>query len=97
LARWISDGEFIDYPRNRGTWSARYTVHTRAIHQLKGREEFLEAARWFMNPESRQKMDSELGKSSLEFPDEKTQKWPNHLEETWNRGQTAPITWVDWG
>jgi len=71
LTRWISDGEFIDYPRNKGTWSARYTVHTRAVHQLKGREEFLEAARWFMNPESRHKMDSELGKPSWDFPDEK--------------------------
>lgn len=71
LARWISDGEFTDYPRNRGTWAARYTIHTRAIHQLKGREEFLEAARWFMNSESRDQMNSELSKPAWDFPDEK--------------------------
>ena len=71
LARWISDGEFIDYPRNRGTWSSRYTEHTRAIHQLKGREEFVETARYFLDKKSRPKMDKELSDPEWEFPDEK--------------------------
>jgi hypothetical protein len=71
LSRWISDGEFIDYPRNQGTWACRYTPHTRAIHQLKGREEFVEAARWFMDETSRSKMDSELSTDEWRFPDER--------------------------
>jgi hypothetical protein len=71
LGRWISEGEFIDYPRNRGTWASRYTEHTRAIHQLKGLEEFVEAARWFMDKSSRHKMDSELSAAQWDFPDER--------------------------
>jgi hypothetical protein len=70
LSRWISDGEFIDYPRNRGIWSSRYTLHTRAVHQLKGRDEFVEAAMWFMDQSSREKIDTELEGSQWEFPDE---------------------------
>jgi len=110
LARWISDGEFIDYPRKGGKWANPYTPHTRAIHQLKGRDEFIEAVKWFTDESSRHKMDSELTSNGLEFPDEKVttpfihyginpqiQKWPDHLQETWNRGQTASIKWVDWG
>ena len=71
LGRWISDGEFIDYPRNSGTWASRYTPYTRAVHQLKGRQEFVEAAEWFMDESSRKKMDSELSSPQWEFPDER--------------------------
>ena len=70
LRHWISDGEFIDYPRTRGTWACRYTEHTRAVHQLKGVEEFVEAARWFMNEGSREVMSSELSTNEWHFPDE---------------------------
>ena len=73
LARWISDGEFIDYPRKQGKWAARYTPHTRAVHQLKGRDEFVEAARWFMDERSRHRMDTEPGLLHLNLPDEKVQ------------------------
>jgi hypothetical protein len=108
LTRWISDGEFIDYPRKGGTWANHYTPYTRAVHQLKGRDEFVEAARWFMDENSRHQLDPELASSPTQFPDEKIrspfvrtdwqiQKWPAHLQATWNRGKTAPITWVDWG
>lgn len=71
LRRWISDGEFIDYPRNRGTWANRYTPHTRAVHQLKGRQEFVEAVRWFIDETSRSEMDLELNDPQWEFPDER--------------------------
>lgn len=70
LGRWISDGEFIDYPRKMGTWASRYSQHTRAIHQLKGRDEFVEAARWFLDETSREKMDLELAPYNGKLPDE---------------------------
>lgn len=71
LSRWISDGEFVDYPRNRGKWAARYTEYTRAVHQLKGWDEFVEAARWFLDETSRGRMDAELNTTLWDFPDEK--------------------------
>ena len=70
LTHWISDGEFIDYPRNHGAWAARYTQHTRAVHQLKDRAAFVEAANWFITKKDRYKMDNELRKAKMEFPDE---------------------------
>jgi len=71
LSRWISDGGFVDYPRNRGKWAARYTEHTREVHQLKGWHEFVEAAGWFLDETSRGKMDAELNTTLWDFPDEK--------------------------
>lgn len=79
LKRWISDGEFIDYPRNKGTWAARYTEHTKGIHQLKGWNEFLEAAQWFLDKSSRYKMDSELNGTQWLFPDEEVVLTPGKL------------------
>jgi len=76
LKYWISDGEFIDYPRKGGAWAAKYTKHTRAVHQLKDREAFVETANWFMTTRDRPKMDKELRKAKLEFPDEKVFSQP---------------------
>lgn len=71
LRRCINDGEFVDYPRNRGKWATRYTEHTRTVHQLKGWHEFVEAATWFLNEISRDKMNAELNTPPWDFPDEK--------------------------
>jgi hypothetical protein len=71
LSRWVSDGEFVDCPRNRGTWAARYTPHTRAIHQLKRLHDFVEAARWFMDKDSRDAISSRLRMDDWDFPDER--------------------------
>jgi hypothetical protein len=80
LSRWISDGEFIDNPRQRVAWSAPYTEHTRAVHQLKRSHRFVEAARWFMEPDRRSEMDTKLTSPQWKFPDEKVlpQKKYNH-------------------
>ena len=71
LRRWVSDGEFIDCPRHRGTWAARYSPHTRAIHQLKGLEDFVQAAQWFMDAKSRATISSRLASDEWDFPDER--------------------------
>jgi hypothetical protein len=71
LSRWVSDGEFVDCPRNRGTWAARYTPHTRAIHQLKRLHDFVEAAQWFMDKDSRDAISSRLRMDDWDFPDER--------------------------
>jgi hypothetical protein len=71
LSRWVSDGEFIDCPRNRGTWAARYTPHTRAIHDVKRLHDFVETAQWFMDEESRDTINSRQSLGEWDFPDER--------------------------